>query len=443
MEKIFQSHITVKNPYDETITINKTENNLIKSQLIKPCLDYKKEKKGLFVLTREMQRQEQKEKIKAKKQIDLSPFQFNFPLTLSQNFEMQEKEKESNQRESKENSDFEIDVMTESWGLNKLEKMEKELDGDTYNDRIKILLGNKQKQQEHKQEQEVEKEENIEEINIANEENEDEFNLSKNSIIDITEMRGSEIDKDPLINFKDLEQSFSESIQKQSNKNRYLRGHCPFNFFEKEKCKNIDFKKVSLRTYISNISAQWKVMTDEEKEPYVKLSEDFKRKILSGHNLDDIEEMKLSNKKRRRRKRNINRIKKANNNEEKKIINNNINFNNNKIENFSVYTTSRYVKKNKNKAKIKKKIISKEKKINVNNTSSYIQKAFERSENNKKENNNNILNQIIGKFKEFKNISENKTNEFFKTILIPFVIKSFAFLYSLKSENNNEQSPYI
>ena len=42
-----------------------------------------------------------------------------------------------------------------------------------------------------------------------------------------------------------------------------------------------------------------------------------------------------------------------------------------------------------------------------------------------------------------KNISDNKTNEFIKTILIPFVIKSFEFLYSLKPENKYEQSPDI
>ena len=255
-------------------------------------------------------------------------------MTLSQNFEIQEKEKESNPRETKENSDFEIDVMTESWGLNKLEKMEKELEGDSYNDRLKLLLDNKQKEQEI--EKEMEKDENIEKINIENDEFEDEFSLTKNSIIDITEIRGSELDKEDMV---------SESEKKKSMIDKYLRGHFPFNFFEKEKCKNVDFKKISVRSYISAISAEWKVMTDEEKKPYVKLSEDFKRKILSSKNLDDIEEMKLNNRRKKRRRRNMNQVNKDNQKQETKIINNNINFNNNKIENFSVYTSSRCIKK--------------------------------------------------------------------------------------------------
>ena len=78
----------------------------------------------------------------------------------------------------------------------------------------------------------------------------------------------------------DKEYSLSESLRYNVPKNRFLRGHCPFNFFEKEKCKNVDFKKVNVRTYISNISAQWKKMSDKEKEPYVELSGEFKKNYL-------------------------------------------------------------------------------------------------------------------------------------------------------------------
>ena len=433
MEQKYNSHIILQNPYEETNLINNEDNNQSQNTLIKPCLDTPKERKGLFILTKNSQIPDKKEKPKfmPKKQIDLSPFQFNFPLTLSQNQEVQVKE--SNQKETKENSDFEIDVMTESWGLNKLEKMEKELDCDTDNDKLKIVLENKQKENE--------KEEEIEEINIANDDNDDEISISKNSIIDITELRGSEIDKDEQSNReKDSKDSSLSDTSKKNNKRKYLRGHCPFNFFEKEKCKNMDFQKVNVRSYISEISAQWKVMTDEEKAPYVKLSEDFKKKVMETNNLDDLEEMRLSNKKRRRKKRNINPINKDNkdnnNKEEPQIINNNINFNNNKIENFSVYTSSRYVKKKKNN--ISNETNSNEIKSVENESSSYYQQTLEKSENDKKENKNNIFNEICDRFQSLKNISDKKTNEFIKSALIPFIMKSFEFLDSLKTENNDE-----
>ena len=437
-EKI-QTNIIESKLIDETHSINKSENNENKISLIRPCLESPKEKKGLFILQKESQPQEKKENaqkqiIQLKKQINLSPFQFHFPLKLSQNLES--KEKESIQKESKENLDFEIDVMTESWGLNKLEKMEKELDASTENEKLKIDLNNKKKEKE--------KDNVIEEINIANEEIDEDISISKNSIIDITEMRGSDIEKDEQTN-KDKDYSFNESVQKVYDKNKYLRGHCPFNFFEKEKCKNVDFKKVNVRSYISAISAQWKVMTDKEKEPYVKLSEEFKRKILASNNLDDLEEIRLSNKKRKRRQRIANKGNKNSNNnnintinkEEPKIINNNINFNNNKIENFSVYTTNKYMKNKANTNKIMNETNSNENKSIENESSSYVQQTLDKSENEKKEN-SNILDDISEKYKIIKRASKTKTNEYIKSVLIPFVVKSLEFLDSLRSDNINE-----
>ena len=437
-EKI-QTNIIESKLIDETHSINKSENNENKISLIRPCLESPKEKKGLFILQKEPQPQEKKENaqkqiIQLKKQINLSPFQFHFPLKLSQNLES--KEKESIQKESKENSDFEIDVMTESWGLNKLEKMEKELDASTENEKLKIDLNNKKKEKE--------KDNVIEEINIANEEIDEDISISKNSIIDITEMRGSDIEKDEQTN-KDKDYSFNESVQKVYDKNKYLRGHCPFNFFEKEKCKNVDFKKVNVRSYISAISAQWKVMTDKEKEPYVKLSEEFKRKILASNNLDDLEEIRLSNKKRKRRQRIANKGNKNSNNnnintinkQEPKIINNNINFNNNKIENFSVYTTNKYMKNKANTNKIMNETNSNENKSIENESSSYVQQTLDKSENEKKEN-SNILDDISEKYKIIKRASKTKTNEYIKSVLIPFVVKSLEFLDSLRSDNINE-----
>ena len=428
---------------DNINQINKIENNENRITLIRPLLESPNEKKNLFVLKKESQTPNPKEKpfktmIQPKRQIDLSPFQFHFPLTLSQNVEIPEKEPP--QKEAKENSDFEIDVMTESWGLNKLEKMEKELDGDTDNDKIKIEIDNKPKEKE--------KENDIEEINIANDENDEDISVSKNSIIDITEMRGSDIDKEDQTNNKDKDYSLSDSVQKYATKTKYLRGHCPFNFFEKEKCKNVDFKKVNVRSYISAISAQWKIMTNEEKEPYVKMSEEFKKKIMETDNLDELEELKMTNKKRKRKQKIASKVNKGSNNinlskkkEEQKIINNNINFNNNKIENFSVYTTNRIPKKksntsmndinfNENKS-IENKSIE-------NESSSYIQQTLDKSESDKKDS-NNILNEISNKYKIIKKVSKDKTNEYIKCVLIPFVAKSLDFLDSLRTDNINEQ----
>ena len=76
----------------------------------------------------------------------------------------------------------------------------------------------------------------------------------------------------------DKEYSLSESLRNGVPKNRFLREHSPFNCFGKEKCKNVDFKKVNVRIYISNISVQLKKMSD--KENYVKWSEEFKKIIL-------------------------------------------------------------------------------------------------------------------------------------------------------------------
>ena len=92
-------------------------------------------------------------------------------------------------------------------------------------------------------------------------------------------------------------------------KSQYLQGYNPFIFYEKEKCYNIDFSKINARDYIKEISYQWKTMTEEEKEPYVKLAIDFKK-----NSENTPEDEKMLNKKRKR-----NNIKDANKKKKKKI----------------------------------------------------------------------------------------------------------------------------
>ena len=88
-------------------------------------------------------------------------------------------------------------------------------------------------------------------------------------------------------------------------KSQFLQGYNPFIFYEKEKCFNIDFSKVNARDYIKEIAYQWKTMTDEEKEPYVKLAIDFKK-----NSANMIEERMLNKKRKRNNVKDVNKKKK-------------------------------------------------------------------------------------------------------------------------------------
>ena len=90
--------------------------------------------------------------------------------------------------------------------------------------------------------------------------------------------------------------------------------------------------------------------------------------------------------------------------------------------------------------KINNESNSNENKSIENESSSYIQQTLDKSENDKKESNNKILNDLTDKYKIIKNASKNKTNRFIKSVLIPFVVKSLEFLDELRSDNINEQS---
>ena len=426
MQENNQQNLLIQPAMEEGNLIKEKEKNSLSlgNTLINPFMvkDSPKLKKDLFTIS--LHRDEQKEnEIIQRKKIDLSPV----PLSLRkiQSLLPKENSKEkNNQKETRDNSDFDIDIMSESSGFNKIQK-EKEFDINN----LTINLGKPRNEDE----------DNIDEINLSNDDSEEnkENSLSNNSIIDLTEGQNeivqNEENSNDELNEKDKDFTPGEKKKKKIHKSRFLRGHCPFNFFEKEKCKNMDFKKINIRTYISQISAQWKLMSDKEKEPYVKLSEEFKKKFLANNNIDEDDIPKLINKKRKRKKKNINSNTKLNlgykniKKEGENIINNN------NLDNFSIYTTSKYIKKKGNN--ITNKNISEknniENKFAENESSSGVQQTVEKSENEKKENNNNelnIFNDICDKFKALKCISENEINEYIKTILLPFVLKSLEFL---------------
>lgn len=426
MQENNQQNLLIQPAMEEGNLIKEKEKNSLSlgNTLINPFMvkDSPKLKKDLFTIS--LHRDEQKEnEIIQRKKIDLSPV----PLSLRkiQSLLPKENSKEkNNQKETRDNSDFDIDIMSESSGFNKIQK-EKEFDINN----LTINLGKPRNEDE----------DNIDEINLSNDDSEEnkENSLSNNSIIDLTEGQNeivqNEENSNDELNEKDKDFTPGEKKKKKIHKSRFLRGHCPFNFFEKEKCKNMDFKKINIRTYISQISAQWKLMSDKEKEPYVKLSEEFKKKFLANNNIDEDDIPKLINKKRKRKKKNINSNTKLNlgykniKKEGENIINNN------NLDNFSIYTTSKYIKKKGNN--INNKNISEknniENKFAENESSSGVQQTVEKSENEKKENNNNelnIFNDICDKFKALKCISENEINEYIKTILLPFVLKSLEFL---------------
>jgi len=431
MQENNQLNVIVRPAIDEGKLIKEKENKSQENTLINPFIvtGSQKPKKDLFAISYHRDEQKENEIIQRKK-IDLSPI----PLSLRKYQTLLPKEnstKEKNQKETRDNSDFDIDIMSESSGFNKIQK-EKEFDINN----LKINLGKPKN----------ENEDEIDEINLSNDDSEEnkENSLSKNSIIDLTEGQDeenlNEINEELSEKEKEKDKDFTpgEKKKKKIQKSRFLRGHCPFNFFEKEKCKNIDFKKINIRTYISEISAQWKVMTDEEKQPYVKLSEEFKKKFLANNNIDEEDLPKLSIKKRKRKKKNINKNTNLNvgykniKKEGENIINNN-----NSLDNFSIYTTNKYVKKkmnnmnniNNNNINDKNNL---ENKFTENESSSGVQQTVEKSENEKKENNNdiniNIFNDICDKFKALKCISESEINIYMKTILLPFVLKSLEFL---------------
>lgn len=95
---------------------------------------------------------------------------------------------------------------------------------------------------------------------------------------------------------KSKKKKTSEKSAKKRGPN--LGGYSPFTFYEKEKFKEINCKEINARQYVSQISMKWRNMSDEEKEPYLKMALDF----MKNQNLlnKDGEPIQMIKKKRKR-----------------------------------------------------------------------------------------------------------------------------------------------
>ena len=210
------------------------------------------------------------------------------------------------------------------------------------------------------------------EINLNGTENSKEVatnNKFRNNIIieikDDKEISPSKLEK--------YENQISKGVKKKQSKktnNPYVHGYYPFIFYEKQKCKENDFSKISVKDYIKQISNQWKKMSEEEKEPYVKLALDYKRNLSNK----PIIEKQLLSKKRKRNE----------------------------------------------SARIQEQKDSKRKSLSVSSKSSKIVSVSVIKKRNRSETKNNILSMK-------KSDSVDNMNEFIYSVLVPFVEKAYEF----------------
>jgi hypothetical protein len=320
----------------------------------------------------------------------------NSPKKLESSEKKDEKEKE------KESFDYEIDILSDTSSLKKNNSM--------INNNIKN-----------------------ENSNLENIDN----------VIDVSE------DKNSLDSKEEDKEKNSYSIE--NHRNKYISGYYPFNFFEKEKCKNINFKEINFRDYVNSLSSLWKKMSDKEKEPYIKLSEEFKKNLinknqsLSSISQDSDEQEMLSKKRKRRRRRR--RFERINSNiinddeiKENKPLNNQTNSIGIGEYSTTVYTTNRYSKKK----MLESNYYIREKSV-VSSDEKEINRIINRKKDNNilyERNNKNKENEINSKKEEKKMIlvdgnSLDKLNEYLNNTLIPFVVKSFDFLKKLSLEKSN------
>ena len=307
-----------------------------------------------------------------------------------------------------------------------------------------IDIKEKDKDKKEEKKEENEKESYDYEIDILS----DSSSLKKNNntnnkqesenVIDVSEDKNS-------TESKDEEKNDKEESSKEPKKDKFISGYCPFNFFEKEKCKNINFKEVNIREYVSALSSLWKKMSDKEKEPYIKLSEEYKQNLItnniSSSSSQESEEQKMLTRKRRRRRRRR-RFERNNSNDEEtkenKALNNQMDITD-KSKGIkgeyctTVYTTNKYIKKK----MMESNYYMREKPTSVNKISYDLSQSSEEKENkieeNKVEENKKEENKLI----LIKDDSIDKFNEFLNSTLIPFVVKSFDFLKTI-SDNDSK-----
>ena len=210
------------------------------------------------------------------------------------------------------------------------------------------------------------------EINLNGTENSKEVatnnNFRNNIIIEIKDDK--EISPSKLEKY---ENQISKGVKKKQSKktnNPYVHGYYPFIFYEKQKCKENDFSKISVKDYIKQISNQWKKMSEEEKEPYVKLALDYKRNLSNK----PIIEKQLLSKKRKRNE----------------------------------------------SARTQEQKDSKRKSLSVSSKSSKIVSVSVIKKRNRSETKNNILSMK-------KSDSVDNMNEFIYSVLVPFVEKAYEF----------------
>ena len=98
---------------------------------------------------------------------------------------------------------------------------------------------------------------------------------TKNVTIEIKE----EKDSTPVPKKRGRKKKEKTEKPDEKKKIHIARGYNAFIFYEKEKFKGINLKEINQREYVSQISAEWRQMTDEEKEPYLKMAADYKNQI--------------------------------------------------------------------------------------------------------------------------------------------------------------------
>ena len=124
-----------------------------------------------------------------------------------------------------------------------------------------------------KKKKETKKKEEI----ISNESNEINENINSQDNADFY----VEINQDEnysLLSEKETIFQKKEKSEKCNKRGRLsFRGYSPFSFYEKERFKGHNNKKIKQRDFVKQISMEWKNMSEEEKEPYIQQFLDFKK----------------------------------------------------------------------------------------------------------------------------------------------------------------------